>query len=286
MTSPIKWLFLLPAIIYLVALTMFPLAWSLSLAFMDWKLTKASDPQFVGLDNFIRLFTKDARFWSALSFTAFYVTVAAAIELTLGLILAVILASGIKGGRILRVIYIIPLAVPPIGAAFMWRMMLQEDVGIVNAILTFFGIERIRWFTDPWTARIGLIMIDVWQWTPFIFLALLAAIRALPVEPLEAAKVDGASEFKVLQKIIIPLLKPVIVTLVLIRCIDAFKLFDLVYGVTGGGPGLSTESASFYIYLVGRSYFDLGYASAASYIMLIIMMALSITLLWRLRRTW
>ncbi|GBC71977.1 Lactose transport system permease protein LacF [Candidatus Calditenuaceae archaeon HR02] len=168
----------------------------------------------------------------------------------------------------------------------MWRMLLQEDVGLVNAALSLLNIGKIRWFTDPWTARLGLIMIDIWQWTPFMFLALLAAISAIPAEPQEAALIDGATRWGVIRHVVLPLISPVIITIVLIRCIDAFKLFDYVYGVTGGGPGTTTESASYYIYLLGRVYFDLGYASSASYILLIIMLGLSTIILWRLRRTW
>lgn len=284
--AKIKWLFILPAVIYIIVITIFPLAWSLSLAFVDWKLTRATDPQFVGIRNFERLLMNDKRFWNALSFTALYVSVATLVELALGLALALILYSKIRGSRIIRVIILIPLAVPPIGTAFMWRMLLQEDVGLINAVLTLLGFEKVRWFTDPWIARFGLILIDIWQWTPFMFLALLAALSSVPLEPQEAALIDGASRLKVIRHIILPLISPVIVTISLIRCIDAFKLFDYTYGVTGGGPGTTTESASFYIYLLGRVYFDLGYASSASYILLTLMLAISTFLLWRLRKTW
>lgn len=280
-----KWFFLLPTIIFLLVLTIFPLIWSLSLCFCNWKLTKAggeSIPEFVGFANFIKIFTKDERFWSDLLFTVMYVGISTTLELAIGLGLALMLTQRFRGRGFFRVMYIMPMACPPLGAAFMWRMLLHEDVGLINRVLTTLGLGNVRWMTEPWAARFGIILVDVWEWTPFMFLALLAALQALPIEPYESAMIDGASGWQIFRHMTVPLLTPIIVTLVLIRSIDCFKLFDLVYGITGGGPGLSTESLSYYIYLIGRTYFDLGYASATSYLLLIIMLALSMTLIKRL----
>lgn len=281
-------LFVLPAIIFIMVLTIFPLLWSLSLAFCSWHLARGgieSYPEFIGLGNFIEALTVDRRFWNSMAFTGFYTVTAVSIEFFLGFGLALLLSfSNFRGRRFFRVVYLIPMACPPVGVALMWRLLMHEDVGILNRILTTIGLEKVRWLTDPWTARWALVMVDVWQWTPFMFLAFLAALQALPVEPYEAALIDGASKWQILRHITIPLLKPLMATLVILRTVDCLKLFDYVYGITGGGPGLSTESASYYIYQVGLTYFDFGYASALSYILLILMISFSMILIMRLRR--
>lgn len=285
---PIKWVFILPCIVSLLALTIFPLIWSLSLSFTKWKLAKAgrlTAPEFIGIDNFVKAFTKDMRFWSGLSFTVMYMAAATVAELLIGLGLASILAyTKFIGRKFFRVIYIVPMACPPLGLALVWRMLLHEDVGPINQLLVTFGLGRVHWLTRPFWARFALIMVDIWEWTPFMFLALLAAIQSLPLEPFEAAVIDGASRWQTFRHITLPMLRSVIATLVIIRAIDAFKLYDLIFGITGGGPGLSTESSSYYIYIVGLSYFDFGYASALSYVFLVITLLLSITLLTRLRK--
>ncbi len=285
---PVGWLFILPTIIFLLIMTIFPLIWSLGLAFCSWKLAKGgieSHPEFIGLGNFLEAINGDKRYWNAMGYTWMYTAVAVTVEFLLGLGLAILLSfKDFRGRKFFRVVYLVPMACPPLGVAFMWRLLFHEDVGILNRILTAMGLGRIRWMTDPWTARFALIMVDVWQWTPFMFLALLAALQSLPVEPYEAALIDGASRWQILRYITLPMLKPVITTILLLRTIDCLRLFDYIYGITRGGPGLSTESASYYIYLVGLSYFDFGYSSALSYILLIMMLALSMVLILRLRR--
>ena len=285
---PVGWLFILPTIIFLLIMTIFPLIWSLALAFCSWKLAKGgieSHPEFIGLGNFLEAINSDRRYWNAMGYTWLYTAVAVTVEFLIGLGLAILLSfKEFRGRRFFRVAYLVPMACPPLGVAFMWRLLLHEDVGVLNKILMAIGLGRMRWMTDPWTARFALIMVDIWQWTPFMFLALLAALQALPVEPYEAALIDGASRWQILRYITLPMLKPVITTILLLRTIDCLKLFDYVYGITRGGPGLSTESASYYIYLVGLSYFDFGYASALSYILLVMMLALSMMLILRLRR--
>lgn len=284
----IKWIFILPCIVSLLTLTIFPLIWSLSLSFTRWKLAKAGrehPPEFIGVDNFVKAFTKDRRFWSGLSFTVMYMVAATVAELLIGLGLASILAyTRIRGRKFFRVVYIVPMACPPLGLALVWRMLLHEDVGPINQLLVTFGFGRVHWLTQTAWARLALVMVDIWEWTPFMFLALLAAIQSLPLEPFEAAVIDGASRWQTFRHITLPMLRSVIATLVIIRAIDAFKLYDLIFGITGGGPGLTTESSSYYIYIVGLSYFDFGYASALSYVFLVITLLLSLTLLTRLRK--
>lgn len=280
----VKFGFLLPGLFYLVAMAVFPLVWSLSLSFYRWKAATAAPRVFVGLGNFVNIVFRDSRFWNSLRFTVIYVAIVVSVELALGLLLASILSERIRFRNFFRVLFLLPMAAPPIAVAFMWRMLLNPDAGIVVKILNALGFNMVRWLTDARLTPFVLMAVDIWEWTPFMFLGLLAAMQSLPVSLYDAAQVDGASRGQVFWFITFPLLLPIMVTLVLLRAIDAFKLFELVFGITGGGPGTSTESLSYYTYTVGFQYFDLGYACALSWVFLGIVLVMANFLLQRLRR--
>jgi len=241
-------------------------------------------PEWVGLDNFKYFLFQDRRFWSALGFTSMYVGISVTGELILGLVLATLLSPRFRGRNFFRVIYLIPMACPPIAVAFLWRMMLHPDIGVINSILQAVGLNGVKWTTSPKVAPFTIIMVDIWEWTPFMFLALLAAFQALPVELYQAAAVDGANSFQMFVKITLPLITPVIVTISLIRVIDAFKLFELVFGITGAGPGSSTESLAFYVYVIGMKWFKLGRGSAVSWLFLIILLIFALILISRFKQ--
>jgi multiple sugar transport system permease protein len=262
----------------------FPLVWALRLSFFRWHAATGAEMNFIGLKNFYAIFVKDERFWDDLTFTLFYVGAVVIIELFLGLGLASLLTRKFRFRNFFRIIYLLPMTAPPITVAALWRMFLQPDEGVINKLLVAVGLPLVKWVTDTRIAPLSLVMVDVWQWTPFMFLALLAALQSMPQDVYEAAVVDGASRWQIFLYITIPLLFPIIVTLVLLRAIDAFKLFELVYMITGGGPGGKTESVSYYIYLRGLSYFDIGYASALSWVFLLVVLGISIFVLKSLRR--
>ncbi|MGC8777371.1 MAG: carbohydrate ABC transporter permease [Candidatus Caldatribacteriaceae bacterium] len=276
--------FIAPGLFYLMLMAVFPLVWSLSLSFQRWKAATASPRVFVGLRNFWTIFFDDPRFWNSLRFTVFYVFIVVTVELFLGLLLAYILNEKIRFRNFFRVVFLFPMAAPPIGVAFMWRMLLNPDAGIMVKIMNSLGMNVVRWLTDARLTPFVLMSVDIWEWTPFMFLGLLAAFQSLPVELYDAAQVDGASRSQTFRFITFPLLLPIMITLILLRAIDAFKLFELVFGITGGGPGSSTESLSYYIYTVGFQYFDLGYACSLSWIFLGIVLFMSNFLLQRLRK--
>lgn len=280
----VKFGFLSPGLLYLMAMAVFPLVWSLTLSFYRWKAATAAPRTFVGFGNFLSIFFRDPRFWNSLRFTVLYVAIVVSIELSLGLLLAYILSERIRFRNFFRVLFLLPMAAPPIAVAFMWRMLLNPDAGIVVKILNALGFNMVRWLTDARFAPFVLMAVDIWEWTPFMFLGLLAAMQSLPVALYDAAQVDGASRGQAFWFITFPLLLPIMVTLILLRAIDAFKLFELVFGITGGGPGTSTESLSYYIYTVGFQYFDLGYACALSWVFLLIVLIMANFLLQRLRR--
>ncbi len=280
----VKWAFLLPALVYLMLMAIFPLVWTLVLSLTKWHANLMPKPQWVGLDNYRYFLFENPRFWNALWFTLRYVGISVTVELVIGLGLASLLSQNFRGKSFFRVVYLIPMACPPIAVAFLWRMMLHPDIGVFNSILKWIGLNGVKWTTDARIAPFTLMMVDIWEWTPFMFLALLAAFQALPVELYQAAAVDGANSWQMFRNITLPLITPVIVTISLIRAIDAFKLFELVFGITGAGPGGSTESLSFYIYLIGMKWFKLGRGSSISWLFLIILLILAITLISRFKR--
>ncbi|MCK5568217.1 MAG: sugar ABC transporter permease [Spirochaetes bacterium] len=280
----VKWAFLLPALVYLMLMAIFPLVWTLVLSLTKWHANIMPSPEWVGLDNYKYFLFEDPRFWNAFWFTLRYVGISVTVELVIGLGLASLLSQNFRGKSFFRVVYLIPMACPPIAVAFLWRMMLHPDIGVFNSILKWIGLNGVKWTTDARIAPFTLMMVDIWEWTPFMFLALLAAFQALPVELYQAAAVDGANSWQMFRNITLPLITPVIVTISLIRAIDAFKLFELVFGITGAGPGGSTESLSFYIYLIGMKWFKLGRGSSISWLFLIILLILAITLISRFKR--
>jgi multiple sugar transport system permease protein len=280
----VKWAFLLPALVYLALMAIMPLVWTLTLSLTQWDANVMEKPVWVGLDNFHYFLFRDKRFWHDLRFTAMYVGISVSVELGIGMVLASLLSQSFRGKNFFRVIYLIPMACPPIAVAFLWRMMLHPDIGVINTFLNVVGIGKVKWTTSPKVAPFTLIMVDVWEWTPFMFLALLAALQSLPEELYQAASVDGANAWQMFTNLTLPLVMPVIVTISLIRAIDAFKLFELTFGITGGGPGSSTESLAYYIYLVGMKWFKLGRGAAVSWIFLIILLVFAMLLVSRFKR--
>jgi len=280
----VKWGFLLPALGYLALMAILPLVWTLTLSLMKWHANTMPKPVWVGLDNYKYFLFEDPRFWHDLGFTVMYVGISVSVELVIGLVMAWLLSQRFKGKNFFRVVYLIPMACPPIAVAFLWRMMLHPDIGVLNSMLKLIGLHGVKWTTDPRIAPFTLIMVDVWEWTPFMFLALLAAFQSLPTELYQAAAVDGANAWQMFKNLTLPLITPVIVTISLIRAIDAFKLFELVFGITGAGPGGATESLSYYTYLIGMKWFKLGRGSAISWLFLIILLILAIILISRFKK--
>ncbi len=280
----VKWGFLLPALGYLALMAILPLVWTLTLSLMKWNANIMPKPVWVGLNNYKYFLFEDPRFWHDLGFTVMYVGLSVSAELVIGLVLAWMLSQRFRGKNFFRVVYLIPMACPPIAVAFLWRMMLHPDIGVLNSMLKLIGLNGVKWTTDAKIAPFTLIMVDVWEWTPFMFLALLAAFQSLPTELYQAAAVDGANAWQMFVSLTLPLITPVIITISLIRAIDAFKLFELVFGITGAGPGGATESLSYYTYLIGMKWFKLGRGSAISWLFVIVLLILAMILISRFKK--
>jgi len=264
----IKYWFVMPSVVYLLVLGIFPLVFSLYLTFASWQ-PGTGGIQFVGLRNF-RALAADDRFWHSLWLVALFVVVAVAVELVLGMILALAMRAEIKGKRLFRVAISIPILLTPIALSYTWRLMFDFTRGPINYFLNLIGLPSVMWLGSTRLAIFSIILVDIWQWTPFIALVLLAALEAQNVELYEAALVDGASYLNLLRYIALPLLSPFIMTVVLLRSIDALKVFDTVYVLTGGGPGIASEVVTLYAYGAHFRTFNMGYMSALAWVLLAI----------------
>jgi len=264
-----------PTIAMLLFVAIFPLLYCSYFSFFEYRLITQS-ANFIGFDNYITAF-QDPIFLSSLRVTTLFIVVALPLELGLGFILALVLNQKTTGASIVRVVFMIPMMVAPLVAGYLWRFMYWPDVGIVDRVLNSFGIQTPEWVANPQTALPSLIVVDIWQWTPFMFLILLAGLQALSRDPYEAALIDGASRLQVFRHITLPLMRTIVAVAMLFRLTDLIKLFDQPLIVTNGGPGFSTYTVSLYIYRVGLSeQFRVGYAASLSWILNIITMVVAL----------
>lgn len=259
---------LLPAISWVLVFTVFPLIYSLRISFFSWRLT--GQTQFTGLANYLRLFG-DERLLHALKLTIVYAFITVGIQFLLGMGLALLLYIEIKGRQYIRAVLILPLFVTPVALGYSMITVFQEEGGAINTITRILGI-KVPWLSDPVMSIISVALVDIWQWTPFCFIILLAGLLSLPDEPYEAALLDGASRIQLFRYITFPLLIPIISIMMFLRLAESFKIFDIPYALTGGGPGTATEFYTMYTYKTGLKYFDMGYASAQAYLLLAIVL--------------
>ena len=270
-----------PCVLYLLAFSVYPLVASLVRSFQDYD-SRADTWTWIGLGNYRQLFT-DPQFWHTVEHTMIFTFAGVAIQVVLGTALALFFNQQLRGAAFVRGILILPMLLTPIVVGLMWRALLNPDWGMLNWIANELGFHDVQWLTDPQTALRTLILVDCWQWTPFVFVIVYARLQALPQEVFEAGSVDGASWFQRTRYLTLPLLLPAIVFAAIFRGIDAFRTFDLVYGLTNGGPVQATSTLSFEAFQNGFEYFHYGYASAIAYVMVIVA-AIGITVLLRFVR--
>lgn len=276
------WLFLAPALIFLAITALFPLLYSLYLSFFKYKLNLPNQtPEFVGLSNYIRMFTDSmlhASTWNTLVFAV----ISVALEVVLGLMLAMIICSDKMWARVVTSIFMVPMIMAPVAIGTMWRMMLDGTTGVINYFLSFLGIAPIQWLSDATMAKISVLLVNVWQLTPWVAIICIAGLKALPGECIQAALVDGATPRQIFWRIVLPLVKPVLVIVIMMRFTDAFKVFDTIYTMTNGGPGTATEMLPNYIYKQGLKYYDAGYTAALAVVFVLTMTLVSLFFLrWR-----
>ena len=278
------WLFVLPCILIILLVTIFPTIYSFGLSFTKWEISLPTRP-FIGLGNYAALF-QDMRFLHSMLITAVLVVVGVGVEMVLGFGLGQILSVKMKGKRVIVAALLLPVMAMPVVVGYTWRLLWDAQYGPINQIVGWI-IGRPFYFT--WLAKtpsaiFAILVTEIWQWTPFMFLVFLSGIVSLDPEVFEAADIDGASGWDKLRHLTIPLLRPIIIVALLIRGLDALKFFDVIFAMTGGAPGSSTETISFYIYKTGYQFFRLGYGAAASFILLIALVVI-LTYLLKLFKT-
>lgn len=274
----LAWLLVAPALTVTAAVALFPLAWTVweSLHLHDLRMPWLGRP-FVGLANYAEILG-DARFWGAMLHTAFFTAVTVALELGLGLFLALAMNQAFRGRGVVRAAVLVPWAIPTVVAALLWRFLFDSQAGIANAALIGLGVldEPIVWFVRASTAWVPVILADVWKTTPFVALLLLAGLQSIDPSLYEAAAVDGASAWRQLRSVTLPLLKPALAVSLVFRTLDAFRVFDLIYVLTGGGPGTATEPIALYAFNALFSNLRFGYGAALSVIVFLVTFLLAL----------
>lgn len=272
-SNKMTFIFLAPTIVILLLLTVYPFFYALFISFRKINLIKGTNV-FIGFQNYINLF-QDRMFFVSIMNTVIFVLVAVLFEFLLGMIFALFFNTGIKALKFFRSVVLLPMLLPPITVALTWKMMFAYDTGILNYLLEKIGLAPIEWLSSSKYALASIIFTDIWQWTPFVFLVVLASLQSIPMEMYEAAKVFGANKLQIFRYITLPLLKPGLILALLLRTIDTFRIFDKMYTLTGGGPGDATETITFYIYKHGFKYFESGYSSAVAIVMVAMILIFS-----------
>jgi multiple sugar transport system permease protein len=270
------YLFLMPALVTMAVALLYPVGYMIYASFLDWNPSqRIGQAEWVGARNYLFLL-KDASFRESLGVTLIFASAVVIIEMILGVGLALLLDRNIRGMTLLRTLFILPMMIAPIVVGLMWRYMYHPTVGIINRSLKGIGLDPVPWLSDANWSLVAIIIADIWQWTPFIFILALAALQSLPKSAMEAARIDGATGWQQIWHIKLPLMLPVLVVTGLLRLIDAFKVLEVVLVLTNGGPGLSTEILSLRIARTASEFRELGKAAAMSNLLLGVLMVLTL----------
>jgi multiple sugar transport system permease protein len=268
-----KYFFLLPAVIWLLVFTVYPLLYSLRMAFHN---VKPNQPwQLVGFNNFARAFG-DPNVLDAARVTLAFVIIGVALQIILGLLFAVLFNQNIPARGALRAIMTLPLFATPVAVGFLFITIFYEEGGLINGLSPW----KIPWQSRPLWALLSVAIVDVWQWTPFIFIVLLAAIQGIPQEYYEAAKLETSNPWRLFRSITLPILQPTLILVAVLRIAEAFKVFDIPFTLTAGGPGTATTVFSMFIRNIFRRNLDFGYGAAMTYLLLIVV-SIVITIFFR-----
>lgn len=276
--DPVKYFFIWPAFMIVLAMAIFPLIYSLSISFMHYRLIPPLPPKFIGLDNYAKLLGQP-RFWSVIYTTSVIVVISVSIQYVVGFAVATALNAKIKGSNVFRVLLLMPMLIAPVAVALIARMILNPVIGPLDQFLTLFGFPDLPFLADKNWAMGSIIAVEVWQWTPFVILLMLAGLQTLPRDIYEAATLENASKWRQFWDITFPMLLPISVAIIFIRIIESFKIMDTVFVMTGGGPGIATETLTLFAYQEGFKKFNLGYTSALSFLFLIFIIVIGVIFL-------
>jgi multiple sugar transport system permease protein len=270
-----RWLFPGPALLFVFALMVFPILYTVWTSLTGWDLGTGRPATFIGPGNYEKLLA-DERFRNAIGRTFYFTALAVGLEVVLGVTIALVLNKEFRGRRIVSSVLLLPMMATPVAIAMVWLLMYEPTAGIVNFALRSLHLPTPLWIAGTESVLPALALVDVWEWTPMIVLITLAGLASLPSEPFEAAAIDGASTLQTVRLITLPLLLPTIVVGTLLRLIDALKTFDIIYTMTGGGPGFSSETLNVYSYQQAFQYFSFGYASSVLVVFFAIVLSISL----------
>ena len=274
--------FIAPALVVVGAVIIFPWLFTVWMSVFDWKI--GSTAHFVGLDNYAQLAT-NRRFLEAVVRTFYFTVLAVIAPLVIGLFAAMVFHRQFPFRGVLRGVFVMPMMATPVAVALVWTMRFHPQQGVLNYLLSLVGLPPSLWVYSPTWVIPSLVMVEVWHWTPLVMLIVLGGLAALPTEPYESARLDGASEWQLFRFITLPLVAPFLMVAAVIRTIDALKTFDTIYVITSGGPGTASETINLYLYLQAFAFYNIGNASAVVVIFFTIVMALALVLLHLRERT-
>ncbi|NLP41455.1 MAG: sugar ABC transporter permease [Veillonellaceae bacterium] len=262
----------------------FPITYTVWVSLTDWSMASSGSVKFIGLQNYIDLFSDD-RFYNSVKLTIYFTVLAVGVETVLGVAIALILNREFQGKGLVKGILLLPMVATPVAIGLAWTLFYEPTIGLGNYALQLLGMAPSKWLASNTAVIPSLALVDIWEWTPMVTLIVLAGLASLPNEPYEAALVDGASEWQIFRYITLPLLFPTIMIAVVLRGIDAFKTFDIIYTMTAGGPGFASETLNIYAYNLAFGYFKFGAASSALVALLALVLGSSLIVLW-IRRSW
>ncbi|MCU9613285.1 sugar ABC transporter permease [Caldibacillus lycopersici] len=271
----LKFIFLFPSIIFVLLMIAYPIGYTFYLSFFEWSMSSLQPPEWVFFDNFKALLFDDPRFWPAFFRTFYFTALALVFQTVLGVAIAILFNRKFRGNQLVKTLFLLPMVATPVAVGLVWLLIFEPSIGFANQFLNSLGINPQLWIASPEQALPSIALVDTWQWTPMITLITLAGLSSIPSEYYEAAAVDGANSWQNFWKVTFPLLLPTIFSAVLLRVIDAIKQFDLIYAMTRGGPGFSTETLNIYGFVNGFQYFKLGYTSAILVLFFMIVLGIS-----------
>lgn len=271
-------LFPLPAITFVMVMMIFPVAYTVFLSFTNWNLTSGQPLGLVGLRSYARVLG-EPRFLMAIGRTFLFTILAVGFEAVLGTIVALFLHREFFGKGIMKLLLLLPLVATPVAIGIVWNLFYDPTIGLANYVLSLIGLPKSAWVSDASTVIGALVVVDVWQWTPMVSLIVLAGLAGLSPEPYEAARVDGATERQILWGITLPMVMPTILTAMILRTVDALKTFDIIFAMTGGGPGYASETLNVLGFKYSFEYFKMGQASVILVVLFLIVLGCSVLIM-------
>ena len=272
-----------PSMVFLIAVTTLPLVSLLSMSFFRIDLTSPMDNGWAGFENYSEIF-KDQRFWHSIRLSVIYTAITVVLQVVIGLSLAMAFFKGFRGQGVMRVSVLLPMILAPVVVGLSWRtLILTPEYGILDYLSILMGFGSKPWLVQPSWALVSVILIHTWQWTPFAFIVFLASLNAIPQEPLEAAFLDTRNSWQRFRFVILPMIRPAVYIVVIIRTMVALRAFAAIFSATGGGPGTATEILNLYAYRVSFNSLNLGYGAALGTLLLLITVGISMVF-FRMRR--